>query len=95
MVFLRWLFDANDLRGPLSVRQFMDHIISAEASVMFAEVWNSWCFDVGKFALEEVISQHVLVDLLSVYGISRTRASISHQSVSFNHHLLAGRSHLP
>lgn len=62
---------------------------------VFAKIWDSQWSDVGKFALKEAISQHVLVDLLSVSGVSRTSALTAHQSMSFNHELLAGRPHLP
>ena len=97
MLFLRWLFDASDLRGPLSVYVNPRLTVNPSGSQcnMFAEIWDSQWFDVGKFALKEAISQHVLVDLLSVYDVSKTSVLTAHQSMSFNHQLLAGRPHLP
>lgn len=47
---------------------------------VFAEIWDSQWFDVGKFALKEAISQHVLKDLLSAYDVSRTSVQTAHQS---------------
>jgi len=97
MLFLRWLFDASDLRGPLSV--YVNPLLTVNPSRsqhnVFAEIWDSRWFDVGKFALKEAISWHVLVGLLSGYDVFRTSVLTAHQSVSFNHQLLAGKPHLP
>lgn len=97
MLVLRWVFDASDQRGPLSVyvKPWLAVNPSGSQCSVFAEIWDSWWFDAGKFALKEAISQHVLVDLLSVCDVSRRSALTAHQSVSFNHQLLAARPHLP
>lgn len=43
MLFLRWLFDASDLRGPLSVR--INPLLEVNPSRgqynVFAEIWDS------------------------------------------------------
>lgn len=70
-------------------------LIPAEASVMCLQTFGTQWFHVGKFALKEAISQHVLVDVLSVYDVSRTSVLTAHQFISFNHQLLAERPHLP
>lgn len=87
----------SNLRGPLGV--YVDPLFTVNASRnqhnVFAEVWDSPWFDVGKFTLKEAIYWHVLVRRLSVYDIARTSVLIAHQSISLNHQLLAGRPHLP
>lgn len=97
MLVLRWLLDASDLRGPLSVDVNPWFTVNPSGSQhnVFAEIWDSQWFDAGKFALSEAISQHVLEDLLSVYDVSRTSVLTAHQSMSFNHQRLAGRPYLP
>lgn len=62
---------------------------------VFAEIWDPQWFGVGKFALEEAISQHVLEDLLSAYDASRTSVQTAYQSMSRSHQLLVGRPRLP
>lgn len=85
MLFLRWLFGATDLRGPLSV--YVNPLLAVNPSRshcnVFAEIQNSQWFDVSKFALREAISHYVLVDLLSVYGVSRASVLAAHQTISF------------
>lgn len=54
----------------MSIHRFAVNPSRSQRNV-FAEVWDSLWFDVGKFALKEAISQHVLVDLLSAYDVSR------------------------
>lgn len=96
MLVLWWLFGATDLRGPLSV--YVSPLLGVNPSRsqcnVFAEIQKSQWFDVSKFALREAISHHVLVGLLSVYGVSRVSVLTTHQSMSFNHQLLSGRPHL-
>lgn len=71
-------------------------LIPAEASVMCLQKFGTlsgliW----AKSLSREAISQRVLVDLLSLYDVSRTSALTAYQSMSFNRQLLAGRPHLP
>lgn len=54
----------------MSIHRFAVNPSRSQCNV-FAEIWDSLWFDVGKFALKEAISQHVLVDLLSAYDVSR------------------------
>lgn len=62
---------------------------------VFAEIWDPQWFGVGKFALEEAISQHVLEDLLSACDASRTSVQTAYQSMSRSHQLLVGGPRLP
>lgn len=97
MWVLRWLFDASDLREPLSVNPLLAVNPSRSQHNVFAEIWDFCWFDVGKFALKELkeaVSQHVLMGLLSVYDLSRTSVLTVHQSTSFRYQLLARRPHL-
>lgn len=85
MLVLRWVFDASDQRGPpgICVKPWLAVNPSRSQCSVFAEFRDSWWFDAGKFALKEAISQHVLVDLLSVY-VSRRSALTAHQlTISF------------
>lgn len=54
----------------MSIHRFAVNPSRSQRNV-FAEIWDSLWFDVGKFALKEAFSQHVLVDLMSAYDVSR------------------------